>query len=87
MLEKIKNYEEMKDIVLINKFQIKKRKKELSEEEKAILLKIKDNHDDLFYKISINLLIDEKDEAKRLFNELEKYQQDAYKDYPIAIYL
>lgn len=87
LLEKIKNYEKMKDIVLINKFQIKKRKNKLSEEEKAILLKIKDNHDDLFYKISINLLIDEKDEAKRLFNELEKYQQDAYKDYPIAIYL
>lgn len=87
LLEKIKNYENLKEIVIINKLQISKRKNMLSEEDKALLLKIKDNYEDIFYKISINLLIDNKNEAQELFKKLSIEQQKAYKDYPIAIYL
>jgi len=75
--------EEMADIVYINKMQIYKRKRELTIEEINHLIEIKNNRNELFYTISINLLIDNKNEAKLDYSKLAEDQKIIYSDFPI----
>ena len=87
LIEIIENYESIKDVVYINRMQICKRKNMLSDEMKLTLLEIKNRHEDLFYKISVDLLIDNNVEAKLSFSKLNNEEQILYKDFPISIYL
>lgn len=87
LIEIIENYESIKDVVYINRMQICKRKNLLSDEMKLTLLEIKNRHEDLFYKISVDLLIDNNVEAKLSFSKLNNEEQILYKDFPISIYL
>ena len=87
LLNKIKNYKKFTDTIYINKMQIKKRKNKLSDEDILKLINIRDRYDDIFYKISVNLLIDNIAEAKILFNKLDDFKKEKYNEFPISKYL
>ena len=87
LLNKIKNYKKFTDTIYINKMQIKKRKNKLSDEDILKLINIRDRYDDIFYKISVNLLIDNIAEAKILFNKLDDFAKEKYNEFPISKYL
>lgn len=87
LLNKIDKYDDIKDIVYINKMQINKRTNCLNDEMKVKLIDIKNRNEELFYKISANLLIDGLDEANILFSQLSEQDQTLFKSFPIARYL
>ena len=43
--------------------------------------------DNLIYSISINLLIDKKEDAKKELENLTEYEKEEYLKYPISIFL
>ena len=72
----------------VNKCQIKKRLGKLTLDDKYELMKILEkNKENLFYNISINLLIGRKQEAVKQFKNLTKVEKEDYMKYPISIYL
>lgn len=87
LLSKIEKYEYIEDIVYINKMQIYKRQNVLDEEMKTKLVDIKERNNELFYKISVDLLIDSKEEAKILFSRLSEKEREIFEKFPIAKYL
>jgi len=87
LLDLIKDYKEVEDIVFINNMQIKKRINKLSKKDINKLISIRDKYDDSYYKISINILIDNLEEAKILYNKLNKEQKEIYNDYPIMKFM
>lgn len=90
LLDKIINIESISDIAFINKCQIKKRLETLTLDDKYQLMKMleKDSdNDNVFYKLSINLLIDKKDEARKIFENLTQAEKEEYLKFPIAIFL
>lgn len=87
LLSKIEKYENIEDIVYINKMQIYKRQNVLDEEMKTKLVDIKERNNELFYKISVDLLIDSKEEAKILFSRLSEKEREIFEKFPIAKYL
>ena len=88
LLDKIINVESMHEIAIINKCQIKKRLGELTLDDKFELMKIfEKKKDNLIYSISINLLIDKKEDAKRQLENLTEYEKEEYLKYPISIFL
>ena len=87
LLNKISKYKDSSDIVYINQMQINKRKNCLTDEMKIKLIDIKDRNEDLFYKISVNLLLDSNYEANLLFLKLTDKEKDLFKTFPISIYL
>lgn len=87
LLNKIDKCDNLTDIVYINKMQINKRKNSLTDDMKIKLIDIKNKNEDLFYKISVNLLIDSIDEANIMLSQLETEQQAIFKRFPIAKYL
>ena len=48
---------------------------------------IEKKKDNLIYSISINLLIDKKEDAKRQLENLTEYEKEEYLKYPISIFL
>lgn len=87
LLSKIEKYDELKEIVFVNQMQIKKRKNELSIEDKEALYNLKKTKDDLFFELSIDLLLDNKEEAKMLFNKLDSDAQQAFCELPLYWFL
>ena len=87
LLNKLEQYENMSDIVYINQMQVNKRKNSLTDEMKIKLVEIKNRNDNLFYKISVDLLIGSIEEAKILFGQLSEQSQSIFKSFPIAKYL
>ena len=88
LLDKIINVESMHEIAIINKCQIKKRLGELTLDDKFELMKIfEKKKDNLIYSISINLLIDKKEDAKKDLENLTEYEKEEYLKYPISIFL
>ena len=78
----------MHEIAIINKCQIKKRLGELTLDDKFELMKIfEKKKDNLIYSISINLLIDKKEDAKKDLENLTEYEKEEYLKYPISIFL
>ena len=88
LLDKIINIESMHEIAIINKCQIKKRLGKLTLDDKFELMKIfEKKKDNLIYSISINLLIDKKEDAKKELENLTEYEKEEYLKYPISIFL
>lgn len=90
LLDKIINIKSISDIAFINKCQIKKRLETLTLDDKYQLMKMleKDSgNDNVFYKLSINLLIDKNDEARMIFEDLNQVEKEEYLKFPIAIFL
>ena len=76
LLDKIINKKNMNEVAIINKYQIKKRLKKLTFDDKYKLMKILEKkNNELFYNISINLLLDKKDEAKKQFEKLTELEK------------
>ena len=87
LLDKIINKKNMNEVAIINKYQIKKRLKKLTFDDKYKLMKILEKkNNELFYNISINLLLDKKDEAKKQFEKLTELEKKEYLKYPISIF-
>lgn len=77
----------IEDLVYINKMQINKRKNFLTDDMKIKLIDIKNKNEDPFYKISVNLLIDNAVEANIIFSQLSEQEQKLFESFPIAKYL
>lgn len=71
------------EVVTINQLQIAKRERQLTFEEKAQLYSIITESDDAFFKLGAFLLLDEQDEARKLYESLEKEQRTRFKSFPI----
>ena len=88
LLDKIISIESISEVAIINKCQIKKRLGKLTLDDKYELMKILEKKkENLFYNISINLLIDRKQEAVKQFENLTEVEKEDYMKYPISIYL
>lgn len=75
------------EIAKINFLQIKKRKNSLTMQDISYLTKLYESTDDKQIKISCLLLMDMKENAKKLFRELDEDSQKTFESYPIAHYL
>lgn len=71
------------NIYLINKFQLLKRRRELSMEEIEILLQFKNEETDLMMLTAICILMDNLTEAKLYYMRLEEDMQESFKELPI----
>ena len=79
----IKEYDD-DDINILNKYQVKIRNSELSEEDLNVIYKIKENSCENLIKIGCNILLNNKNEAKLLINKMsEEEKKILYKDFPI----
>lgn len=87
LLEKIEKIDDLKEVAFINKCQIKKRQNKLGIDDKRRLLKIKEQNLGLIFDISVNILIDNKDEAKIQFESLNDEEKGEYLKFPISKYL
>lgn len=74
-------------IYYINYAQILKRENNLTNEIYKKLIKIRDENSSLEIKISCNILLGNKSEANILAQRLDNQTIEAFKEYPIAIYL
>ena len=84
ILEMIETYESVCDVVYINKMQINKRKNNLTDEMIKELISIKNKQENMFYKIAVNLLIDNTLEANFQFSQLNPQEQEIFKKFPIS---
>ena len=87
LLDKIKHIESISDIAFINICQIKKRLDTLCLDDKFKLMKIKELNQGDFYEISIDLILDKKDEALRKIELLPPFEKEEYLKFPISRYL
>ncbi|MEN2665804.1 hypothetical protein [Listeria aquatica] len=73
---------------LINEAQIMKRRKNISREIFLRLLREAETETtDMFVQISVNLLIDNVEEARNLFETLDEQSKEVYLDMPISYFL
>lgn len=85
LLKKIIINNLMKDIATINLMQIKKRKGNLSDDDNKILIDIRNNHiGENFFEISINLLLDNINEATIQFKNLNDEEKMEFNKFPIS---
>lgn len=75
------------EIAKINFLQIKKRKNLLSIQDISDLTKLYESTDDKQIQVSCLLLMDMKENAKNLFQELDEDSQKTFESYPIAHFL
>ena len=76
--------EEMKQVHMINKLQIIKRQRYLSDEEKDILYRmINDDKLDEHLKFAVYLMLDHQQDAERLFCTFSEEDKKVLRDYPI----
>jgi len=83
LLDKIEKYEDIYNIVQINKYQIKKRKNNLTEEDISNIIKIRNSTDDKMQIISCNILINNLLEVKQDLFKLTEIELEYYKSFPI----
>ncbi|MDR3598075.1 hypothetical protein [Clostridium sp.] len=80
-LDKLKNIEGKKAYYIINKLQIKKRLKELTDEDIREIKSLDDS--DFQILCAINVLLENKEKAKFYYDKLDKETQKFFADYPI----
>lgn len=85
MLEWLENNSNFidKTIIMINKYQILRRKRKLSASEKRDLYMIYDNSKEPKYKIGALILLDEFDEAQKILDTLQGENKKNFMTYPI----
>jgi hypothetical protein len=84
LLDKIITINSIHDIAFINKCQIKKRLNTLTIDDKFELMKIAELDKGTFYKLSVDLLLDKKDEAISTFESLTTLEKQEYLKFPIS---
>lgn len=87
LLDKIIELDSIKDIAFINRCQIRKRLNTLTLDEKIELNRILEKNQGEYFDISIDLILDKKEEALKKFINMPKELQEEYKRFPIAKYL
>lgn len=87
LLDKIIELDSIKDIAFINRCQIRKRLNTLTLDEKIELNRILEKNQGEYFDISIDLILDKKEEALKKFINMPKDLQEEYKRFPIAKYL
>lgn len=83
LLNKIKNFEELKDTFKINLLQIYKRLRLLTNEEIKELIMIREKNINPFFRISANILIGNFNEAEMEFYSLNSDEQKTFSEFPI----
>lgn len=81
LLKKIKPFISKNELIVLNTFQIKKRRDTLDEKDLEVLHKIKSSDKEILFGISV--LLNEKEKAEYYFNEFSEEIQKRYKEYPI----
>mgnify|MGYP001110727348 CR=1 FL=1 len=64
-------------------YQITKRKRALLEEEINDLYFIKENNKDILIQVAISILLENKSDFNRYFNQLTPEEQENFKEFPI----
>ena len=82
--ENVSNEERV--VYVINKYQLLKRKNDLSEKELADLRKIARDNADLSIKLGAYILLGEEDKAKEAYARLDEAAKQSFRDYPICIF-
>lgn len=86
LLDMLNDFIDMKDTIMINRYQIYKRQGILNDEHIKNLIKLREDNDDVAYKVSANLLIGNILEAKTLFEDLSEENRKIFLSYPIAYF-
>lgn len=80
----IDNEEGTNDNMILNKLQIVRRSRELSDSEMGILSELSNSNKELAVKCGANLLLGKNEEAQRCFDKMDQQDQDAFIQYPIC---
>ena len=80
---KLLQVDENNEYGIINKLQLLKRKRELSEDEISVLEKLEENTNDSMVRSAVNILLENKHNAKKLVNQLSEEDQATFKQFPI----
>lgn len=78
------NAENLVDIMALNRLQIIRRRRELSEEEIRQLNELRNNSDDLSVKCGANILLGRMESAQDCFDEMEYKEKGRFIEYPIC---
>ena len=81
--DKLLQVDENNEYGIINKLQLLKRKRELSEDEISVLEKLEENTNDSMVRSAVNILLENKHNAKKLVNQLSAEDQATFKQFPI----
>lgn len=81
--DKLLQVDENNEYGIINKLQLLKRKRELSEDEISVLEKLEENTNDSMVRSAVNILLENKHNAKKLVNQLSEEDQATFKQFPI----
>ena len=81
--DKLLQVDENNEYGIINKVQLLKRKRELSEDEISVLEKLEENTNDSMVRSAVNILLENKHNAKKLVNQLSEEDQATFKQFPI----
>lgn len=87
LLKKISIYDNIADIARINYLQIEKRIRDLTEKEIEELIEIRNRNKGSLFNISINLLIENLNEAKLQWKKLNEKEREIFMSYPISKFL
>lgn len=83
LITKLLKVKRTDEISLINYYQLIKRKRDFSEKEIFELEQIEDKTDNKLIICAVNILLENKNLAKRLIEQLPEEQQRIFKDFPI----
>ena len=83
LIKKLLQVEEDNENGIINRLQLLKRKRELSEKEISELESLEEKTENDMIMCAINVLLDNKHKAKQLINKLSEADQEIFKNYPI----
>ncbi|RGI19739.1 hypothetical protein DXC84_07485 [Ruminococcus sp. TF08-4] len=81
--DKLLQVDENNEYGIINKLQLLKRKRELSEDEISVLEKLEESTNDSMVRSAVNILLENKHNAKKLVNQLSEEDQATFKQFPI----
>ncbi len=87
LMELLLKYDPKNPIFKMNYFQILKREDSLTDKEIDEIINIRDANDEIEIKLGCNLLIDNIEEVKLLTKKLDTETLEAFKQYPISIYM
>lgn len=83
LITKLLEFEPENEFGIINKLQLLKRKRDLSDEELLELEKIEKKTESDMIPCAVNILLENKRKAKRLIEQLSEEDKDTFKQYPI----
>ena len=83
LIMKLLEVNENNEYGIINKLQLFKRKRELSEDEIAVLEELEEKTKDDMVKCAVNILLENKHNARKLINQLSEEDQATFKQFPI----